>query len=930
MSLKTVKDRDLNRSDVKNPDGGEVLPNARFYPRVTFGIIVLNGEPFLQYNLRALYPFAHQIIVVEGACVAAASLATSDGHSTDGTLEKLWVFKEKEDPDNKLVIVTAENEGRRDGFWSEKDEMSQAYARRATGDWLWQVDYDEFYLENDMVIVLEMLQSDPGITAVSFPYKQFWGGFDYLETGQWFIYDHPCFHRLFRWSPGYQYVKHRPPTVVDERGRDLRTLKWVSHKQMREMGIYLYHYSYVLPKQARQKVGYYTHVTWSDHYRDNERWLKEGYYGLTDPYFIGEGGRRMPQWLERYRGPHPAEIVKMREDLHTGQAKEPLRPLEDIEKLLSSPRYALGRWVLRAYLFVLWNARQVARRLRRFLAPLLHPVSGWVAESPSRRDPRLIWYQILTKGFRKAVIARYDAMFYEAHDELKPGYAKLADHIYDWAKPRSACDLGCGNGFLLYFLAQRGVEVFGVDGSPDVLDFVDQSLHGRVAVASLTSRQDFGVNDLAISTEVAEHLPKRASRAFVDNIVRSARKHIVFAAARPGQWGDGHINCQPRGFWIKLFMERGWVYDHQATEAFVSKVNNTSEIVKTLPWMLDNFMLFGRRCTSPYNGQQQRKPAVDRFHIVVSNYKRISCFVDNFRRIQGFDRRRDRVIIFDCSPDPDWQEQLAIAESLTFLGLRWGENLYFIRRRNWNVNHGAQLDYFRCLIDQSIPKPEYAAFMQDHYLDLKRFVKEDTIPENAVYDLDQVEAKFRSDPDIGCAFFSRYGIRVSTSSPISDKDFWGDGAELIPGAKRRWFLVDGGNFIVRPQLYLNWFKAHPHRLTQGFYVQNCWEVRLGKILCDQGIKWADMYRNIEYSTIEDLDAIEASRGEKVSMLWYDNRVWFFFGGRDMQSYPPKPLIPILRYFMRYIRDWIFHSRDKRLRFVWPSDLEFNPAEEVRL
>ena len=35
-------------------------------PRISFGIIVFNGEPFTRYCLRALYPFAHEIIVVEG------------------------------------------------------------------------------------------------------------------------------------------------------------------------------------------------------------------------------------------------------------------------------------------------------------------------------------------------------------------------------------------------------------------------------------------------------------------------------------------------------------------------------------------------------------------------------------------------------------------------------------------------------------------------------------------------------------------------------------------------------------------------------------------------------------------------------------------------------------------------------------------------
>ena len=116
-------------------------------PRVTFGIIVLNGEPYTRYCLRALYPFAHEIIVVEGACPAAAAIATADGHSIDGTLEALYRFKEEEDVENKVHIVT------RDGFWEEKDESSRAYAERATGDYLWQIDIDEFYHPIDMSAV---------------------------------------------------------------------------------------------------------------------------------------------------------------------------------------------------------------------------------------------------------------------------------------------------------------------------------------------------------------------------------------------------------------------------------------------------------------------------------------------------------------------------------------------------------------------------------------------------------------------------------------------------------------------------------------------------------------------------------------------------------------------------------------------------------
>ena len=61
--------------------------------KITFGIIALNAQPFLEANLKALYPFAHQIIVVEGATKPAISLATPDGHSQDNTLNAVRAFQ---------------------------------------------------------------------------------------------------------------------------------------------------------------------------------------------------------------------------------------------------------------------------------------------------------------------------------------------------------------------------------------------------------------------------------------------------------------------------------------------------------------------------------------------------------------------------------------------------------------------------------------------------------------------------------------------------------------------------------------------------------------------------------------------------------------------------------------------------------------------
>ena len=61
-------------------------------PKITFGILILNGEPFTRYCLRAIYPYAHQIIIVEGAVKNALNISTEDGHSIDHTRQIIQDF----------------------------------------------------------------------------------------------------------------------------------------------------------------------------------------------------------------------------------------------------------------------------------------------------------------------------------------------------------------------------------------------------------------------------------------------------------------------------------------------------------------------------------------------------------------------------------------------------------------------------------------------------------------------------------------------------------------------------------------------------------------------------------------------------------------------------------------------------------------------
>jgi hypothetical protein len=335
------------------------------FPRVSFGMIVLNGEPFTRYNLRSIYPFAHEIIVVEGAVESAAAIATQDGHSIDGTLEALHRFKTEEDPENKLTIITKE------GFWHEKDAMSQAYAERATGDYLWQVDSDEFYHAGDMRKVLKLLRDDPAITSLSFRQISFWGGFNYYTDGRFLSKIFPDIHRVFKWGADYRYITHRPPTVHDPQGRNLRKLKWLDGAFWDRHEVRMYHYSLIFPLQVTRKAHYYKQATWTGA-GDAENWARDVYFGLKYPYRV-HNVYQHPSWLMRFKGQHPEQIEALRADLEAGRVKVEQRHMDDIERLLESPRYKIGRWLLQTneHFYPIWQFLRRARASLSYRSGLL-------------------------------------------------------------------------------------------------------------------------------------------------------------------------------------------------------------------------------------------------------------------------------------------------------------------------------------------------------------------------------------------------------------------------------------------------------------------------------------------------------------------------------------------------------------------------------
>ncbi len=274
--------------------------------KISFGMIVLNGEPFIRYNLENLYPHAHEILIVEGAVEKFKHAATPDGHSIDETVE---IIKSFPDPENKIRLIQCK------GFWPEKDEMSNAYMENCTGDYIWQVDVDEFYKSEDILKIKEFLFADPYITRVDIKTINFWRGFSAVMQGASYIYGKDEFIRIFKIRSGYRYLRHRPPTLVDEKGKEVIHHKILGARELFEKhGIYIYHYSYVFPEAVKGKSEYYSQLNWGRGHEDGLSWYHHEWESLSNPLRI-HIIKYPPSWIVPFTGQHPEVIKKMLRDL---------------------------------------------------------------------------------------------------------------------------------------------------------------------------------------------------------------------------------------------------------------------------------------------------------------------------------------------------------------------------------------------------------------------------------------------------------------------------------------------------------------------------------------------------------------------------------------------------------------------------------------
>jgi SAM-dependent methyltransferase len=182
----------------------------------------------------------------------------------------------------------------------------------------------------------------------------------------------------------------------------------------------------------------------------------------------------------------------------------------------------------------------------------------------------------------------YDEAFFESKaEEVRRSADAIVPHVVDLLHPGSVVDLGCGTGTWLAAFERHGVDDYlGVDG-----EWIPRARLEIPETRFVAARLDapFRLDrtfDLAVSLEVAEHLPESAATRFVESLVRLA-PCVLFSAAVPHQGGLHHVNEQWQEYWVELFGSHGY----RAVDA----VRPYAWSDDRLPfWYAQNTLLYGR------------------------------------------------------------------------------------------------------------------------------------------------------------------------------------------------------------------------------------------------------------------------------------------------------------------------------------------------
>jgi glycosyltransferase involved in cell wall biosynthesis len=256
--------------------------------------MVVSGFSYIRNGFKYQYPFLESIQSILPIC---DEFVIAVGDSNDGTREAIEAL---DSPKIKII----------DTVWDEQmREGGKIFAQQAnvalnacTGDWLFHIQADEIIHEKDLPVIQRAIQqadSDPRVEGLLFDFLNFYGSYNYLNGTR---YQHKKEIRIvrngldvfsYRDSQGFRKYPNQLAREQNYKGDKL----WVQ-----DIGVPVYHYSYVRPPKAmNEKSKYFAQFWLKDTDLDKiygER-QETNYYVIekVDP-FTGTHPAIMSEWIK--------------------------------------------------------------------------------------------------------------------------------------------------------------------------------------------------------------------------------------------------------------------------------------------------------------------------------------------------------------------------------------------------------------------------------------------------------------------------------------------------------------------------------------------------------------------------------------------------------------------------------------------------------
>ncbi|MFZ5555408.1 MAG: methyltransferase domain-containing protein [Pseudomonadota bacterium] len=136
----------------------------------------------------------------------------------------------------------------------------------------------------------------------------------------------------------------------------------------------------------------------------------------------------------------------------------------------------------------------------------------------------------------------------------------VVDGILETCRLGRVLDVGCGMGALVRTMLRRGVDAYGLDVAPVVVDHGNRACPDRFFLGSVLELPFPDAHfDTIVSTDCFEHLSEADVPAAIAELYRVCRAHVfVTLSTHPDRDGRWHLTVRNRTWWEQRFFEGGF------------------------------------------------------------------------------------------------------------------------------------------------------------------------------------------------------------------------------------------------------------------------------------------------------------------------------------------------------------------------------------